>query len=189
MPLDHFALIAGLYDRTAKYSPPAQLLDMLALPPEGRLLNAGGGTGRIAEVLRAGVRETVVMDSSRGMLHYAVKKNLATVCAVAEQLPLASFSFDRIIMVDALHHVFDQRQTIKELWRVLAPGGRIIIVEPDIHKFTVKLIAVGEKLLFMRSHFLSSERIASILGHLSTNVRIISNESSVWVSVERVREM
>ena len=58
-------------------------------------------------------------------------------------------------MVDALHHVIHQGQTAREMYRVLKPGGRIVIEEPDIRKFGVKLIAVAEKLLLMRSHFLS----------------------------------
>jgi hypothetical protein len=70
---------------------------------------------------------------------------------------------------------------------VLAPGGKIVIIEPDLHRFAVKLLAIGEKLLFMRSHLLFSEKIASILEHLGSNVRVISNESDVWVCAERVR--
>ena len=47
-------------------------------------------------------------------------------------------------MVDALHHVADQEATIRELWRLLKPGGRIIIEEPDIRRFEVKLLALIE---------------------------------------------
>jgi ubiquinone/menaquinone biosynthesis C-methylase UbiE len=91
------------------------------------------------------VREVFVADLSRGMLRRAAGKGLATVCTPAESLPFPSGSFDRIIMMDALHHVIDQRQTAGELWRVLAPGGRIVIVEPDIRKFIVKLLAIAKR--------------------------------------------
>ena len=70
-------------------------------------------------------------------------------------------SFDRVIMVDALHHVKDYRITIHELWRVLMPGGRIVIEEPDIQTFPVKLMALVEKIALMRSHFISSGVISS----------------------------
>jgi demethylmenaquinone methyltransferase/2-methoxy-6-polyprenyl-1,4-benzoquinol methylase len=92
-------------------------------------------------------------------------------------------------MVDALHHVFDQRQTVTELWRVLAPGGKIVIIEPDIHKFAVKLIAIGEKMLFMRSHFLHAEKIVTLFEYQSTHVQVISDEFNVWIFAEKVREM
>ena len=189
MPFDHFNLIAGLYARIAKFRIRAPLLELLALPCEGRLLDAGGGTGRVAEALRGMVRKTVVADLSRGMLHHAAKKDLATVCAETEQLPFAVGAFDRIIMVDSLHHVRNQRQTIKELWRVIAHGGKMVIIEPDINKLAVKLLAFGEKMLFMRSHFLSAETIASLFPDQQTDVKVIHDEYNVWVYAEKVREM
>ena len=45
---------------------------------------------------------------------------------------------------------------------VLKPGGSIVIEEPDIRKFTVKLIALAEKITLMRSHFLSPDKIAGL---------------------------
>ncbi|MGD0877948.1 MAG: methyltransferase domain-containing protein [Anaerolineales bacterium] len=96
------------------------------------------------------------------MNHRAADKGLPTVCAQAEFLPFSSGSFERVIMVDALHHVFDQRQSAYELFRVLVPGGRIVIVEPDIHQFIVRVIAIFEKALLMRSHFLSGDNIAGL---------------------------
>jgi len=187
MPFDHFDMIAGLYNQTAQFSALAPLLDLLALPPGGVLLDAGGGTGRVAEVLRKMVREVVVADLSRGMLRHAANKGLVTTCAPAEHLPFVSNAFDRIIMLDALHHVFDQLETVTELWRVLAPGGRIVIVEPDINKFVVKLIAIGEKMLLMRSHFLSMDKISALFFFQNSFVREYSDEFNVWVCAEKVR--
>jgi SAM-dependent methyltransferase len=48
-----------------------------------------------------------------------------------EELPLADGSVDRILMVHALEHAEDPRETLKEAWRVLAPGGRLVIVVPN----------------------------------------------------------
>ncbi len=185
MPFDHFNLIAGLYNCTAQFNPPALLLDLLALPPSGLLLDAGGGTGHVAKALHSRVREVVVADISRGMLRHAVDKGLTTACAPAEYLPFVTGAFDRIIMVDALHHVFDQRQTITELWRVLAPGGRVVIIEPDIRRFSIKLVALVEKLLLMRSHFLDGEQIANLFRNCDVQVRIIQNELNILILVEK----
>ena len=187
MPFDHFDLIAGLYNRMAQFNAHTPLLELLTLPPDGLLLDAGGGTGRVTEALRSLVRETVVADLSLGMLRHAADKGLATTCARAEDLPFASNGFDRIIMVDTLHHVFDPRKTATELWRVLAPGGRIVIIEPDIHKFAVKLIAIAEKVLLMRSHFLPAEKIAALFSRRNTDVRVISDDFNVLVCAVKVR--
>jgi ubiquinone/menaquinone biosynthesis C-methylase UbiE len=185
MPFDHFDLIAGLYNHVAQFTISAQMLDLFALPSGGMLLDVGGGTGRVAEAFRGMVRDVVVVDLSKGMLHHAVNKGLPAVCAPAEKLPFPSGSIERIIMVDALHHVIDQGRTVNELWRLLIPGGRILIIEPDIRKFSIQLIAAGEKLLLMRSHFLSSERIAALFSDLHAEVGVATDESNVWVSAKK----
>jgi SAM-dependent methyltransferase len=48
-----------------------------------------------------------------------------------EELPLADASLDRILMVHSLEFAENPRETLKELWRVLAPGGRLVIVAPN----------------------------------------------------------
>ena len=189
MPFDHFDFIAHLYNRVGPFSAPGLLHDILDLSSDSMLLDAGGGTGRVAEALQCRVRDVVVADLSRGMLCHAADKGLSTACSKAEQLPFAPSSFEHIIMVDALHHVFDQRQTISELWRVLKPGGRIVIIEPNIHKFVVKLIAFGEKILLMRSHFLPPEEIVALFTSLNSHVQLISRDNDAWICVEKVREL
>jgi demethylmenaquinone methyltransferase/2-methoxy-6-polyprenyl-1,4-benzoquinol methylase len=67
--------------------------------------------------------------------------------------------------------------------RVLKPGGRIVIEEPDIRAFGVKLIAVAEKLLLMRSHFLAPDQIVKLFGSGKTSV--VTNDSTAWVVVTR----
>ena len=186
MPFDHFDLIAGLYDRSGQFQVSETLSGLLSLAPNCLLLDAGGGTGRVAGALRSLVGNVIVADLSRGMLRRASAKGLATVCAPAELLPFPSDSFDRIIMVDALHHVIDQRQTARELFRVLAPGGRIAIVEPDIRKAIVKVIAIGEKILLMRSHFLTGEQITVLFTHPYAKTAVYYDGFNVIFIAERL---
>ena len=186
MPLDHFNMIAGWYDRAGEFEVNEPLPGLLSLSPNDLVLDVGGGTGRVAMVLRDSVREVVVADVSRGMLRRAVGKGLATVCTPAESLPFPSESFDRVIMVDALHHVFDQRQAARELWRVVSYGGRIVIIEPDIRKLMVKAIAIGEKALLMRSHFLNAEGIASLFTDLDAKVGIAYDDFNIYYLAEKL---
>lgn len=67
--------------------------------------------------------------------------------------------------------------------RVFKPGGRIVIQEPDIKTFGVKLIAIAEKLLLMRSHILPADSIAALFPGMKTN--IILEDSYAWVVVEK----
>jgi ubiquinone/menaquinone biosynthesis C-methylase UbiE len=189
MPFDHFNLIAGCYDRAAQFTVTEPLLRLLALSSENILLDAGGGTGRVATALRGMVSNIVVADLSRGMLRRAANKGLATICTPLEYLPFSSGTFDRVIMVDALHHVFDQRLTAHELWRTLAPGGRILIIEPDIHQFVVKLLALGEKTLLMRSHFLPFEEITAFYVNFNAQISVVHSENDVIVLVEKDKQM
>ena len=53
--------------------------------------------------------------------------------------------------------------SIAELVRVLEPGGRILIEEPDLTLLAVKLVAVAEKLLLMESHFRTPEAIGAVM--------------------------
>lgn len=180
--MDHFDFIAPFYDRFFRVRQPQRLVDILALPTPGSLLDAGGGTGRVAHTLQPYVGQVVVADISRGMCaQAAAKEHLQAVCAPSEYLPFADHTFDRIIMVDALHHVHHASQTALELWRVLKPGGRLVIEEPDIRTFSVKIVALLEKLALMRSHFYSPPRIAAFFASTTASVTIQREAYTAWV--------
>ena len=185
MHFDHFGIISGLYNRMPAFRPTDLLLDFLDLKPHMLMLDAGGGTGRVAFALRRYVHRIVIDDISHPMLRYALDKGLDSTHAPVEQLPFASESFDRIIMVDALHHVLDANKAIDELWRVLSPSGAIVIIEPDIRKYFVKLIAVAEKMLLMRSHFLSKEKIATLFSERNIKFNIIEDGYDIWIRINK----
>lgn len=184
--LDHFGWLAPYYERFIKPRQEDPLHSVAGLPVSGPLLDAGGGTGRIAQSLVSLAGRVVVADLSLKMLKEAAGKDqLLAVNCHSEKLPFADGTFERIIMVDALHHVCDQRQTAQDLYRVLAPGGRLVIEEPDVRAWGVKLIAIGEKLLLMRSHFLSPPRIAALFAGLSERVTIRNEGPISYIVVEK----
>ena len=188
MPIfDHFDFLAPLYDTFIPAQDPEDLWRLAALPADGALLDAGGGTGRAAQHMLGKAQPVVVADLSYKMLTEARRKDgLRPVCSPIEQLPFADETFARIIMVDALHHVLDQQQTINELWRVLRPGGRLVIEEPDIRTLAVKLIALGEKLALMRSHFLAPRQIADLFHFSNARVQVQAKNHAAWVIAEKI---
>ena len=189
MPLfDYFKLLAPIYEIFIKPKQPEELMARIGLPAEGALLDAGGGTGRVAQFLDGKAVAVVVADQSCRMLAEARgKPGLRPVCGQTENLPFPDGFFARIIMVDALHHVANQQETIDELWRVLRPEGRIVIEEPDVRMLTVKLVALAEKLALMRSHFLKPERIAALFAYPHARVRMENEGANAYIIAEKVK--
>ena len=186
MPFDHFDLLAPIYEKVIPPAATESMLRELDPKPECRLLDAGGGTGRVSGFLQEHVGSIVLSDISMGMLkESASKDDLQPTCALTESMPFAADFFDCVLLVDALHHVNDQAQTARELWRIVKPGGRIVIQEPDIRRFAVKLIAVAEKLALMRSHFLAPQKIADLFPFDGADVDVHVEEFNAWVVVKK----
>lgn len=184
--LDHFGIIAPFYDRVMQVREPEKMLKRLGMPVQGRVLDAGGGTGRIGEMLRGYAGQVVVADLSlRMLLQASSKTGLDLACTHTERLPFAEGTFDRVVMVDALHHVCDHQETAGELMRVLKPGGRIVIEEPDVRKLSIKLLALGEKLMLMRSHFISPPKIAALFPDANDPIRIVKDGYNAFVIIEK----
>lgn len=182
---DHFGFLAPFYDRVIRPKDPEKLISLLQLPVSGTLLDAGGGTGRVAQGLSRLVDTLIVADESLPMLEIARSKNgLTLLCSQSEYLPFPNHHFDRVLMVDALHHVKNQAETARELWRVLKPGGKLVIEEPDVRTVSVKLVAIAEKMALMRSHFLEPGRIAKLFPH-ATNAQIETEGYNAWIIVEK----
>jgi demethylmenaquinone methyltransferase/2-methoxy-6-polyprenyl-1,4-benzoquinol methylase len=188
MPLlDHFGILAPFYERFIPLRQVHELITRAGLPVTGWLLDAGGGTGRVAKGLEGLAGETVVADLSIGMLRQTQGwPRLTAVNSHAECLPFPAESFERVIMVDALHHVCSHAETAAELWRVLKPGGRIVIEEPDIGRLAVKAVAVAEKVALMRSHFISPDRIAGLFPYPQARVTIDRQGFNAWVMVDKL---
>lgn len=183
---NHFRLLAPLYDRVIGPPDPEGLLAALALPAPGRLLDAGGGTGRIAQLLAPYVDQIVIADETAAMLRESQVKGLCCpVVSYVEQLPFGDDSFERVLVVDALHHFTHQRQALRELARVLRPGGRIVVEEPDLNRLAVKFVALAEKLALMRSRFLYPHEIGRELAAHNLQTRIETSGHTAWVIAEK----
>lgn len=96
------------------------------------LLDIGCGTGALVRALAArGARATGVDPSAEAIA--AARANApeaAFQVASAEHLPFADASFDGAIFLNALHHIPEMTEALREAGRVVRPGGRVVVVEP-----------------------------------------------------------
>ncbi len=189
MPFDHFDWIAGIYARAGEFAEAGRVAGLLDLRKNDTLLDVGGGTGRVARCLSARVSRVFIADPSRKMVEYAGKAGLVAACSGAEALPFPPESFEKIIMVDAFHHVHRQDVSLAEMWRVLRPGGKLLIIEPDIHFFVVKGIALVEKVLLMRSHIIPYETICTMLQELGAQVQVTRTNKTAMVLAQKSGQM
>jgi len=186
--IDHFGFLAPIYERFIPPGNPERLISLVDMPAGGVILDAAGGTGRTAQFFRDKAAHVVVADITSKMLHEVQKKEgLEPVRSYVERMPFENGIFDRIIMVDAFHHVLNQADTAHEVWRILKPGGWIVIEEPDIRSFVVKLIAIIEKLALMRSHFLSPNQIANLFCFQNARMQIETDNSTAWIVVLKIK--
>ena len=97
------------------------------------LLEIGCGDGRITAQLAEKATCLVALDpSARDLLRAAHQVDKALFCrASGIQLPFSDHSFDTVLFTLSLHHQ-DSRQALREAGRVVAPSGRILVMEPAV---------------------------------------------------------
>ncbi len=183
---NHFNFLSPVYDLVFGRTSQSPIVKLANIESHHTVLDVGGGTGRVAVQMVSIAQHTFVADSAFKMIREALKKGICAIAANAEQLPFEDGAFDRIIMVDAFHHVADQRWTLGELWRSLKPGGMLIIEEPDINHWLVKMIALVEKILLMRSHFCKPKDIEAMSCFSDAkSIEIRSDKGIAWIIISK----
>jgi len=109
--------------------------------PFDLLVDIGTGTGRMLELFAPRFRRGIGLDLSPAMLAYARAKLERAGLTHAQvrqgdiyDLPLADQTADAVVMHQVLHFLSDPQRAIREAARVLAPGGRLLIVDFAPHE-------------------------------------------------------
>ncbi len=107
-------------------------------PDGARVLVDGCGVGMYVRALRAYTPYIHALDieAERVAKAATVVPDAHFTVAAAEALPYADGSFDLVLSHEVIEHVADDRQVLREMMRVLRPGGRAVIFCPNrLHPF------------------------------------------------------
>ncbi len=96
-----------------------------------RLVGLGYATPYLDKFKADSERAIAFMPARQGAVHWPMGSPCSTALVFDEDLPLADASVDRLLMVHALEHCENAGETLTEIWRVLSPGGKLIIVVPN----------------------------------------------------------
>lgn len=124
-----FSLVQGNADRNKA------LVEFAGIGPGDRVLDIGCGPGAALEAaVTAGADSVSGVDSSPSMVGRASKRvPTATVKeGSAEAIPFDDDSFTAVWSIATFHHWADRDAGLKELFRVMAPGGAFYLVEADL---------------------------------------------------------
>lgn len=76
-------------------------------------------------------RILAAMPAEQGVLHWPNKRDGLTTLVDESDLPFADISINRVLLVHAMESTDNVRPMLREVWRILASGGKIIVVVPN----------------------------------------------------------
>ncbi len=105
-------------------------VDRLGLPADARIVDVGCGTGGNLVMLQRHGEALGVEPSPVGAAYARQRTGARVVEATAEDTGLPSASADLVTAFDVLEHLDDDLAALRELRRVLTPGGRLLVTVP-----------------------------------------------------------
>jgi ArsR family transcriptional regulator len=114
----------------------------LRLTPAIDIADLGAGEGLISQLLARRARQVWCIDNSPRMVEVGTElaernglANLAYKLGDIEQVPLPDKSVDLAILSQALHHAQHPQLAVDEAFRILRPGGQLLVLDLAEHTF------------------------------------------------------
>ncbi|MDP9067093.1 MAG: class I SAM-dependent methyltransferase [Actinomycetota bacterium] len=121
----------GFAARTAGRFDSMRVVEFARVDPQDTVVEVGAGTGNFLSLFEGHVARLVALDLTEGMLREGAARYpwLDSIVGDGLRLPFRSASVDIVASAQALHHVFEPLGFVKEMRRVCAPDGKVLIVD------------------------------------------------------------
>lgn len=129
--VDLRSFYASPLGRLAERSITMALSSIWAPVPNERLVGLGYPLPWLERFGGDAERVFAFMPATQGAVVWPTQGKAATALVFEEELPLMDSSVDRLLLVHSLEHVENPRETLNDIWRVLSPAGRVVIVVPN----------------------------------------------------------
>ena len=113
------------------------------LTPDSHVLDLGCGRGGVVELFWRDVKLAAGLDPDAASLAGHRAPGMPVIRGVGEGLPFTSESFDLIVCLWVLEHLKQPLDTLREVHRVLRPGGHFIFVTPNLTNPVMLLNRIG----------------------------------------------
>ena len=109
-----------------------RMIDDLVPKLSWKVLDVGTSTGTNLRLLNnMGFEDVTGLDLNPEAIQFCAEKGLGDVkLGDIENLPFENETFDLVLATDIIEHVDDDARAVRELQRVLAPGGKLLITVP-----------------------------------------------------------
>ena len=115
---------------------------LLRLFPQITVADLGAGEGMISQLMARRAAKVWCIDNSPRMVEVGTElatrnglANLEYKLGDLEQVPLPDQSVDLALLSQALHHARRPQAAVKEAWRILKPGGQVVVIDLKEHTF------------------------------------------------------
>lgn len=143
---DYFNQIAPQYNEQRRVVYGDALRDIIfnqtKIEKDDKVADIGAGTGYLTLELAKKAAQVIAVDNSSQMLSIAREEaakigltNIRFLEGNAEELPIENELVDLVYANMLLHHVNDPLQVFEEMYRILVPGGRMIITDINEHEY------------------------------------------------------
>lgn len=145
-------------------------IDASGVRPGHKVLDLAGGTGDLSgkfaelvgptgQVILADINDSMLRVGQEKLRNKGIVGNINYVQANAEELPFADNTFDIITIAFGLRNVTDKDKALRSMYRVLKPGGRLLVLE----------FSKPEHEILSKAYDVYSFNLLPVMGKLVTN--------------------